>query len=246
MKKITIPLLNIVLIILIALQVYAAYSLIDTRSYAYDGIKYAVRVYEGGSFSLNAIVMSMLGIVCRLISMHPLVFVNTIALVMIPLSYLAYNYLFNKISTEDSKDIKALALIMLCIINYYGYYSGNLSGCCLLTGYFTGYSICLNVIAPIGAGILAARLKPLRDKEIDESFKQIKKIDNYEESDEDLEEWDMKKHPIVNARNLAIALGIVVVIMLASVFVLNSKINSLYDATVNLQNQLNEYTNGDN
>lgn len=246
MNKRIIPLLNIVLIILIALQVYAAFCLIDTRSYAYDGIKYAVRVYEGGSFNINAMVMSIIGIICRLISMHPLVFVNTVALVMIPLSYFAYYYLFNRVFAEESKDIKALALIMLCIINYYGYYSGNLSGYCLLTGYFTGYSICLNVIAPIVAGILAAKLKPLREKEVRKSLKQFERTDDCEESDEELEEWDMKKHPIINARNLAIALGIVVVILLASVFVLNSKINSLYDATVNLQNQLNEYTNGDN
>lgn len=48
----------------------------------------------------------------------------------------------------------------------------------------------------------------------------------------------MKKHKIINARNLAIALGVVVVMLVSMVFVLNNKINSLHDATANLQRDL--------
>ena len=50
----------------------------------------------------------------------------------------------------------------------------------------------------------------------------------------------MKKHKIINARNLAIALGLLAVAMLALVFVLNNKINTLHDSTVNLQQALND------
>ena len=49
------------------------------------------------------------------------------------------------------------------------------------------------------------------------------------------EEWDMKKHKILNMRNMAIALGMLLVAMIACVFLLNYKINNLYSATVALE-----------
>ena len=51
---------------------------------------------------------------------------------------------------------------------------------------------------------------------------------------DDPEELDMKK-----ARNLAVAIGVIAVVMIAAVFVLNNKINKLYAATVNLQTDMN-------
>ena len=49
----------------------------------------------------------------------------------------------------------------------------------------------------------------------------------------------MKKHKILNIRNMAIAFALLLVLFVASVFVLNNKINSLYDATVVLENAAN-------
>lgn len=49
----------------------------------------------------------------------------------------------------------------------------------------------------------------------------------------------MKKHPIINARNLAIALGVIAAALVVLVYMLNNKINRLYDATVNLETDLN-------
>jgi len=49
----------------------------------------------------------------------------------------------------------------------------------------------------------------------------------------------MKKHKILNMRNMAIAFLALVILLVASVFVLNRKINSLYDATVQLENAAN-------
>ena len=54
------------------------------------------------------------------------------------------------------------------------------------------------------------------------------------------EEEEMKNHKIINSRNLAIALIIVVILFAGSVFVMNRKINSLYETTVNLQQQVEE------
>ena len=50
----------------------------------------------------------------------------------------------------------------------------------------------------------------------------------------------MKKHKIINARNLAIAIALLTVALLALVFVLNSKINSLHDVTAALQEDMDK------
>ena len=50
----------------------------------------------------------------------------------------------------------------------------------------------------------------------------------------------MKNHKIINSRNLAIALILVIILFAGSVFVMNRKINSLYNTTVELQQQVEE------
>ena len=57
------------------------------------------------------------------------------------------------------------------------------------------------------------------------------------------EEEDMKNHKIINSRNIAIALLVVVIMLFGSVFVMNRKINNLYMTTVNLQEQVEELKN---
>jgi len=58
--------------------------------------------------------------------------------------------------------------------------------------------------------------------------------------EEDWEEMDMKKHPIINSRNIAIALLLCMVLMVTAIFILNRKINSLHAATQNLQLAMDE------
>ena len=60
-----------------------------------------------------------------------------------------------------------------------------------------------------------------------------------ENLDDYMEEWDMKKHKILNMRNMSIAFAVLLIAFVASVFVLNNKINSLYEATVVLENAAN-------
>ena len=50
----------------------------------------------------------------------------------------------------------------------------------------------------------------------------------------------MKNHKMINARNLAVALLIVVIMLIGSVYIMNRKINSLYEVTVNLQQEIEE------
>lgn len=63
--------------------------------------------------------------------------------------------------------------------------------------------------------------------------------DTQDDIEEIPEEWDMKKHKIINIRNMAIAFTVFLIVFVAAVFVLNKKINSLYDATVLLENAAN-------
>lgn len=59
------------------------------------------------------------------------------------------------------------------------------------------------------------------------------------DSEEIPEEWDMKKHKILNMRNMAVAFLAFFILFMAAIFVLNSKINSLYEATILLENAAN-------
>lgn len=59
--------------------------------------------------------------------------------------------------------------------------------------------------------------------------------EDYTFDDDYEEEWDMKKHKILNMRNMAIAFGILIAGILVIAYMLNSKINNLYNATVALE-----------
>jgi len=50
----------------------------------------------------------------------------------------------------------------------------------------------------------------------------------------------MKKHKIINARNLGIALLLFAVLAGGAIYILNNKINSLHEATQNLQLSIDE------
>lgn len=238
LNKKTIFLLRILLITGVAAQVVIAICYAANDTYAMESVKYATAVYDGNSFMLNAPVMSLIGLICRGLKIHPLTYVhNVLPVILIPLAYGAYYYLLGHIfSDEDDKALRYVSLLVLYFINIYGYWSGPLSKISLLSGYFTGQGIVMNIALPVCAALLLNKVPGLGNNENTKSTENIE--DN---NDEYLEEWDMKKHPIINARNIAIALVILVIIQMASIFVLNNKINSLYDATVNLQNQLNEY-----
>ena len=241
MNKKTIILLRFLLIMGTAAQVVTAICYAMNDTYAAEAVKYATAVYNGRAFVINAPVMSLTGLICRVIKIHPLIYVyNVLPIIEIPLAYGAYYYLFGRIfKDENDKILKYISCLILCVINIYGYWSGPLSSMSLLTGYFTGQGIMMHMVLPICAAFLMQKVPCIK---ADREMENISQSDDKDEYDEDyLEEWDMKKHPIINARNIAIALVILVIIQMASIFVLNSKINSLYDATLNLQNQLNEY-----
>ena len=257
-------------VVLVAAQVIVAlrFEIISTE--AAKVLKSATYCYDTGEFLISAPYMSLLGLISRIIGMHPLSFANTVMpVIIIPLGYGAYIYLLrtlygrNYADKTDSGIMVYASAIILCLLNIYGYQSELLLSFTLLGGYFTSACLVTHIIAPAAAALMIKRLQLRKDtsavvnRDASAAVNQdTSAAINYDtvcdagcadsdynsEDDEYLEEWDMKKHKIINARNLTIALVLLAFILFASVFVLNNKINSLYDATVNLQNEITELT----
>lgn len=229
-------------IVIAQIVVAIRFEIISTS--AIEDVKYATYCYDKGTFLISAPYMSLTGLLCRLLGMHPLSFIHLVSpVIMFPLCYGAYVFLLRRLFTDDSMVYGSA--IILSIINVYGYQSELLMPYTLIGGYFTFECLLMHLIFPIGAAHLSDAIHKHQISKEASSSARYDTADTQaagaKEEDEDyLEEWDMKKHKIINARNLAIALGIIAVILLASVFVLNNKINTLYDATVNLQNEITE------
>ena len=247
--------------ILVIVQIVVAVKFETISTSALENMKYATFCYENGSFNINAPYMSILGLICRAVGIHPLIFIHSVSpIVMITLCMGAYVYLFATIYTpapvktgepvtvnagcgsEDNMPDYYVAVyasaIALCILNIFGYQSELLMPYTLLGGYFTGQCLIVHFLLPIASARIEMYFRKQRT---------IGKHEDVDNPDDDyLEEWDMKKHKIINARNLAIALGLVTVILLASIVVLNNKINTLYDATVNLQNEITQMKDSQN
>lgn len=238
--------LNAVFVVLVIFQTAMAVIYENRITVALEGIKYATSVYEGGAVNLKAPFMSAIGLISRLTGVHPLIIAGVpMAIIMIPLSYFCY-YLLIKTIFNNSDIERIIALYSVWFINMFGYQSDLMQPWTLLEGYFTGYALVLHVILPLCARyIIIHRRKVVSDRlsrrEEMGNDETSENGDSYteRESGDYQEEWDMKKHKIVNARNLAIALAVMAILLVAFVYVLNNKINTLYDATVNLQNELN-------
>ena len=214
---------------IIALQVFAVMFFRYENSAAIRGVGEATRIFEEGSVSLTDPMTAFIGVAASVLHMHPLkVIYSLLPPIMITLCYLCYISLICTICT-GGKRVTAFATLVL--LNLWGYQSDVLILATLLLSWFGIWTFIVHGILGILAVIL---IRYIQNRPEDTAE------DGTEDSSEDIpEEWDMKKHRIINARNLAIALGILAFLLLGAVFVLNSKINRLYDATVNLQTDMN-------
>ena len=135
----------------------------------------------------------------------------------------------------ENRGLKRFMILCICVLNLWGYQSEALLPVTMLSGRFS-------IPAAIVHGVLPLILWWAVDKY--EKYMECAPLavpDDKEELDYyEWEEEDMKNHKIINSRNLAIALLIVVVLLAGSIFVMNRKINNLYETTVNLQQQVNE------
>jgi hypothetical protein len=156
---------------------------------------------------------------------------SALPVLMIPAYYVAYAFLAGRLFND--KRNTWLMVLFICVLNLWGYQSKALLPATMLYCWFAPASVIIHGLLPLVFGIIVDNCKDTGNKR--ESTDITKEDDYYK-----WEEEEMKNHKIINSRNLAIALILVVILFAGSVFVMNRKINSLYDTTVNLQQQVEE------
>lgn len=221
--------------VLIAVQVALVMSYRSDLAETVRPIAVATAVYDSGKLAWGDPMMLLVGTLSSVLHIHPLVFIYRIApVILITFYYICYASVIES-ATEDNR-ARLSALVILCALNIWGYQSKVMIPITLLlTWYGLGVFIVhgiLNVLAAILIEYLRSR--PPGDDTVPEATGQ-----EQTEGDIEPEEWDMKKHRIINARNLAIALAVIAAALVAVVFVLNKKINDLYNVTVSLEEDIN-------
>ncbi len=209
----------------VAVQVIAAVGSRFEHTEVLRGVGIATKVYDTGYLSVADPMMLFIGEVSRTVGVHPLSFVFAISpFIFIPLYYLCIIGVINLLCDPGYKRIAAFGFVVL--LNVWGYQSDVQIGCTLLARWFGLGTYMIFGLLNIAAVIITRYLQNRPEK--------TKAWQNEEKEVEDTEELDMKK-----ARNLAIAIGVLAVVLIAAVFILNNKINKLYAATVNLQTDMN-------
>ena len=227
-------------IVVVVLQVAVVTGGQSKVSLAMKDVPLATQAYLSGGCVNGAAMMNLWGGISTFINEHPLTFIYCILpVVMFGCFYLGYYELAMKVLGQDV--FKAgLVVISIGLLNIWGFQSEELIPVMMMFSWYTGWCFLVNgvlVLAPVVC------MYYLDNKGSLASDNTIENDVAREENDEDYqEEWDMKKHKIINARNLAIALGVVAFMLVVFVFILNNKINMLHDATANLQNDLDKRT----
>ena len=187
---------------------------------AVRNISTATYVYDTAMLKPGDPMMLAVGVISSTWNVHPLTYLFMLCPPLnIALYYLCHMAVIERILSRRRD--KLIAFAAIAALHLWGYQSEALIPATLLISWFGTWVFVihglLNVVA--ATAVACAGNRPQRDVQT--------------------EEWDMKDHRILNARNLAIALGVLALALIATVFVLNSKINRLYDATVNLQEDIN-------
>ena len=163
----------------------------------------------------------------------------TILSVILTILYLAVYFMISKQLYTERND--RMIFMMLSIwIHLFGFYTEEAAKISLFLSPVSIGSIVIHGLLPI---LLWLYLK-YEDKIKDYFSEQTLQSDDIENANSDdfeeiEDEWDMKKHKIINIRNMAIAFLALLIVFVAVTYVLNSKINSLYNATVVLENAAN-------
>lgn len=191
-------------------------------------VKTATLVFETGKLSLADPMMLLTGCISAVTGIHPQKLIYThLPAVLITFYNICYCSVICTVSKENGRFV---AFLTLTLLNVFGYQSPMMTGMTMLLSWFSLSAFLIHGLLGVVAVILIRYLQTLPDKP---------KETIPAETDEEDEEWDMNRHKIINARNLAIAIGALAVMLLIVVFVLNNKINRLYETTVSLQEDLN-------
>ncbi|MBQ7587208.1 MAG: hypothetical protein IJT37_04190 [Lachnospiraceae bacterium] len=220
-------------LLLIALQIAAVILMAGETPVNTGALAAALRAYSERRFIPEAPVMSIWAFVARICGMHPLTVIYCITpVILIPLYYLIYMLTAYKLF--ESPAHRWFMLLCICLLNMWGSQSEYMIPYTLLTGWYTGRAFIVHGILPFAAYLLADRCRIEETEPPEEAG--LEETDDYYKQEEEY----MKNHKIINARNLAVALLLVVIMFIASVYIMNRKINSLYETTVNLQQEIEE------
>ena len=232
-------LLTASVLLLIVAQITGVCMFAYNQPNALRQIALATRAYDGNVLAEGSPMMMLWAFMARLLNIHPMIVIFTVSeFVMIPVYYA----IWWKISEELFEDRMLQLIMLLCIsiLNIWGYTSEHAIGTTLLFSWFSGTAYIVYGLLPTVLWLLLNKRSVLiklfegyRNKNDNKSYDDI---DDYYK----WEEEDMKNHRIINARTVAIALLVVVLLLIGSVYIMNRKINSLYTTTVNLQNQVND------
>ena len=216
---------TIAIILVIAQVVVAAFYTLPADD-AVSGLKYASKVYDTGRIVMTSPMMSLIGLIGRVFHIAPIkLALHVLPFIIIPLCYFAYALLAKSLSDGP---MTPTILIFTELLNMYGYQSDALSPCTLLLGWYRGEAVLIHLILPLLLA-LYIRWKEPQETGIAADIK----------TDED--EWeDEMKHKIINVRNLSIAFAAFVIVALVAIFVLNRKINNLHEATISLQDVIEQ------
>ena len=155
---------------------------------------------------------------------------------LIPVYFAVYILLAHRLFADRGSKWFMAACIL--VLNLWGYQSEALLPVTMFAGRFSLPVIIVHGVLPIILWVLIDKYDKYMESSLKPDTAGMEETDYYE-----WEEEDMKNHKIINSRNIAIALLVVVIMLFGSVFVMNRKINNLYMTTVNLQEQVEELKN---
>ncbi|MCR5108922.1 MAG: hypothetical protein K6B28_12270 [Lachnospiraceae bacterium] len=221
-----------VIFLLMVLQIVFATGHVSSSYSVFKGVSYATMAYENGNIEVSHPMMMLYAWLSVLLRVHPLTMIFSILpFVMIPVYYAFEWSLSGKLFGND-KNIRLLMMLFFNIIQIWGFFDEKVMFLNVIMSYYRGSTFFVYAILPMILWFILDHLEKKKEADGD--------LDTETTFDEDEEELDMKNHRIVNARTVGIVLIISVILFAAAVYILNKKINSLYDATVALETRMGE------
>ena len=233
--SLSVRLLALSVIMLVVLQVAAAVLIADEVPVNAEALSRASKAFYERTFIVAAPMMSIWAFLSRLCMMQPLAFIFSVTpFIMIPGYYFIYAMLARKLFVRPSH--RWFMLLCICLLNLWGYQSEYMVPYTLLCSWYTGTAFIVHGVLPFAVYKLADKCRIKEPESVSAREGDYEEVDDYYKEEEE----DMKNHKIINARNLAAALLVVVIMLIGSVYIMNRKINSLYETTVNLQQEIEE------
>ena len=211
---------------------------------ALRGISDATLAYETGRIMAGSPMMMLYAWLAGLVKVHPMTLIFTVApVLLLPMYYSIEWSLARKLFAAEAlggtvgDTNKCLYMMFIFeLLHICGYQSNALIGTTLLFSYFSGEAFLIHAVLPFTLWFILDYIEKREASLARSASAEQTGVDNTMIRSED-EDWDMK-HRIVNARNVGIAMIVLAVVFAGMVFILNRKINSLHEATVGLQENL--------